>query len=180
MRDRKGEYRERNLKRPRDTRSRAGRCQNRTGRKQNRTGRKQNRNRTGRIQKRTGRIQKRIGRMDLRIRPRQNLRVLNIQRLWARMLLEGEKTVEVRKYSLRGYRGQELWVCETSGPKPRKDFKTRIIGAIRFDDDFEYAGTDMFARDEHRHCIKPDSPFAWDTDKHLKMYGWLVLLRFQS
>ncbi len=63
---------ERAPKRKPDTRSRQGR-------KQNRQGRKQNRDR----------------------RHRKTLRVLNVQRPWARLLLTGAKQVEVRKYPLK-------------------------------------------------------------------------------
>ena len=88
------------------------------------------------------------------------------------MLLEGEKTVLLRSRPLRDYQGKELWVRETHGTKPPRDFKARIIGTIRFDDYIEYTDGEMFANDEHRHCFKPDSASAWKTTE--KLYGWLV------
>ena len=57
-----------------------------------------------------------------------------MQRPWARLLLMGEKTVEVRKYPLRNYKDEELWVLETKGNDTSlpRDFVSQIIGAIRF------------------------------------------------
>ena len=142
--DRSQEYRKRNAKREYDGRSRVGRKQSRTGRK------------------------------DKRSRPRQNLRVLNLQRPWARLLLTGSKLVEVRRYPLRSYLNEDLYVLETKGPGAAKDFHSRIIGIIRFGEDFEYKDVATFEADEARHCIPRDSAFAWAGPSSGKRYGWVA------
>lgn len=43
------------------------------------------------------------------------LRGINIQRPWARLLLQGRKTIETRSYPLKGYAEEDLWVIETRG-----------------------------------------------------------------
>ena len=141
------EYRQRNAKRKSDTRSRKGRKQ-----KQNREGRKQNRDR----------------------RHRKTLRVLNVQRPWARLLLTGAKKVEVRKYPLKNYMDEDLWLLETKGERAPRDFASAIIGAIRFGQDFEYQDLPAFRADEHRHCIPQGSSFDWQPSKTPKLYGWVV------
>ena len=45
----------------------------------------------------------------------KHLRGINIQRPWAQMILDGQKTVEARKYDLMGYRNEDLWIIETPG-----------------------------------------------------------------
>ena len=103
-----------------------------------------------------------------------SLRVLNVQRPWARLLLEGAKLVEVRKYRLKNYLGEFLWVLETEGKGPKRDFVSRIIGIIRFAADFEYSDLEAFRLDEHRHCIPKGSPFDWQPSRTPRLYGWVV------
>ena len=42
-----------------------------------------------------------------------NYRGLNIQKPWARLILEGVKTVEARRYPLKNYENTTLWIIET-------------------------------------------------------------------
>ena len=109
--DRTEEYRTRNAKRKSDTRSRQGRKQSRQGRKQSRRSRKQSCDR----------------------RHRKTFRVLNVQRPWARLLLTGVKKVDVRKYPLKNYMDENLWLLETKGEGAPRDFASRKIGSIRYD-----------------------------------------------
>ena len=63
----------------------------------------------------------------------KHLRGINIQRPWARLILDGLKTVEARKYELKGYRNEDLWIIETPGKRRRGEtFVARIIGIARF------------------------------------------------
>ena len=151
------------VKRKRDSRNRTGRVQVRTGRVQVRTGRVQVQVRTGRVQIRTGRSQK-------------TLRSLNIQRPWARLLLAGKKSVTVRKYPLNNYKDEDLWMQETRGNDRAlsRDFKSEIIGTVRFGDDFEYRDLDEFRADEGRHCIAEGSAYDWNTENTPRLYGWVV------
>ena len=126
------EYRKRNAKRKSDTRSRQGRKQSRQGRKLSRQGRKQSRQ--GRKQIRQGRKQSRQSRkQNGDRRHRKTFRVLNVQRPWARLLLTGVKKVDVRKYPLKNYMDENLWLLETKGEGAPRDFASRIIGSIRYD-----------------------------------------------
>ena len=135
-RDRTDEYRKRNKKRASDTRVRV---------------RTDTRVRKSRVQK----------------REQNTLRCLSVQRPWAQLLVTGVKAVEVRKYPLTNYRHEDLWVVETRGDDRdvRRDFKARIVGAIRFEEDFEYKSLAHFLADKVRHCIGEGSAFDWDTDK---------------
>ena len=167
-------------------RVRTGRKQDRTGRKQDRTGREQVRVRTGRKQDRTGRKQDRTGRVRtsrkqdrtgrvrFELRTQRKLRGLNVQQPWARLLLDGTKTVEVRTYPLKSYKMEMLHLIETGGRKASPDFRTCTIGQIQFESDFQYTSLEVFRDDERRHCIPRGSPFDWRPDVTPKLYGWIV------
>ena len=148
-----------------DTRSRKGRKQIREGRKQKREGRKQKR---GKRKRDEGRKQDRPRRCY------KKLRVLNVQRPWARLLLAGNKKVEVRKYPLKNYAREELWLLETKGNDAPLDFISKIIGIIRFSKDFEYKDLEDFRADESRHCIQKGSRFDWRPAETRSLYGWVV------
>ena len=84
-------------------------------------------------------------------------RGINIQRPWAELLLSGEKTVEARRYPLKGYRGEELWAIQTTGPSNRRHEELkRIIGMRKH-------GQGDEARLGHR-----SGPQHW----HWKRSGW--------
>ena len=130
----------------------------------------------------------------------KTLRGINIQRPWARKILEGRKTIEARKYPLKGYKGEDLWIIETRGDLGdyvdeasdvafmlsaaggggavlrggvgRHRFKSRIVGVVRFEEDFEYHGVDQWRSDVDRHCIT-SGHFDWDP-RRSKMYAWRV------
>ena len=88
--------------------------------------------------------------------PLRCLRGINVQRPWARMLLEGVKTVEIRSYPLRSYLNEDLWLIETSGRKRRNDpFKTRIIGIVRFGSQVQYNTGTQFEIDATAHREEP-------------------------
>ena len=129
------------------------------------------------------------------------LRGINIQQPWARLILDGCKTIEARKYPLRGYLNELLWVIETSGTCKRTidmdrptglqpeqllgrrhrrvrapAFSSKIIGVVRFGSDHEYTDVQQWRSDEKRHCITECSQFDWNgaESEVPKMYGWHV------
>ena len=91
------------------------------------------------------------------------------------MLLKGEKKVEVRKYPLKGYKNEDLWVVETQGKVGLQGgkFVPRVIGKIRFETSFEYQMFEDFRADESRQCIVAGSEFDWSPEA-CRMYGWEV------
>ena len=80
----------------------------------------------------------------------------------------------MRKYPLKNYLGELLWVLETQGKGRKRDFVSRIIGLIRFGADFEYSDLDHFRLDEHRHGISKGSSFDWEPSRTPRLYGWVV------
>ena len=101
------------------------------------------------------------------------LRGMNIQQRWCEQIYSGRKTLEARRYPLKSYRGELLWVIETPN-KPKAGGRTRaaITGMIKFGGDTKYTSMKAWRRDEHRHRIKPGSPFDWDGV--CDMYAWHV------
>ena len=62
--------------------------------------------------------------------PARCLRGINIQRPWARMLLEGVKTVEIRNYQSKGYLNQDLWLVGTPAAVAWADPSRRKVLAL--------------------------------------------------
>ena len=108
----------------------------------------------------------------------KHLRGINIQRPWARLILDGLKTVEARKYELKGYRNEDLWIIETPGKRRRGEtFVARIIGIVRFGSSFQYTDLAHWRAHKESHCIREGSCFDWQgptKGKTPKMYGWNV------
>ena len=102
----------------------------------------------------------------------RHLRGINIQRPWARLILNGRKRVEARKYDLNGYLNEDLWIIETKG-REMNGKKSPIIGIVRFGSSFQYKDFDDWHRDRDRHCIPTGSRFDWQPDRGC-MYGWNV------
>jgi hypothetical protein len=106
-----------------------------------------------------------------------NLTGVNIQWPWSRLLLDGKKTVETRKYSLPSkYRNVPLAIIETAGPRGLKEAgitRAQIVGVILFSDSFRYASYSEWLNDIRRHRVSPtDSSFAWDGKQD--RWGWVV------
>jgi len=132
------------------------------------------------------------------------LRGINIQRPWAHLILQGAKTIEARRYALKGYLGENLWVIETKGGSERtralwsgasrgvglggrrrqgrggaatSPFVSRIVGVVRFDSSFRYTDLAQWRADEARHRIPEGSPFDWEgptESPKSEMHGWRV------
>ena len=116
---------------------------------------------------------------------------LNLQWPFSRLLLTGQKTIEVRKYPL--FRSIQdcssmAFIVETPGesndafavavgtgleqlsPRP---VKAQIIGVARFQDDGEYTDVAAYQADRAQHCINPDcSSKEWNGAG--KRYKWRV------
>ena len=108
--------------------------------------------------------------------PVRCLRGIRIQRPWARMLLEGVKTVEIRSYPLTSYLNEDLWLIETSGRCRKGDpFKTRIIGIIRFGSHVQYNTATHFEADATAHRQEPRKWLQMAGKKiPTAVYGWRV------
>ena len=134
----------------------------------------------------------------------RRLRGVNIQRPWARLILEGLKTVEARTHEPKGYLNEDLWIIETAG-KGRKrrsyigvdgevttesakgkdqrrkrrrspTFVSRIIGIVKFGKSSPYTDLAGWRDDRASHRIPEGSFFDWQgpKSKKPKMYGWKV------
>jgi len=55
-----------------------------------------------------------------------------VQRPWSELILSGEKTVEARRYPLKGYKDEDLWLIATWGPSERRlEELKRCISGMR-------------------------------------------------
>lgn len=97
---------------------------------------------------------------------------INIQYPISRLIVGGTKTIETRTYPIpKEYIGQKLLLIETPGTTG--SFKARIIGTVVFGESFEYRSRSEFYKDSARHCVTPDSPWKWNSQK--PKFGWPVL-----
>jgi hypothetical protein len=97
---------------------------------------------------------------------------INIQYPISRLILEGSKTIETRTYPIpKNYIGQEMALVETPGKEG--GFKSRVVAIIKFGSSFKYESKSKFYLDTYRHCVTPDSQWAWDPKK--EKWGWSVL-----
>jgi hypothetical protein len=97
---------------------------------------------------------------------------INIQAPFADQLLDGDKCVETRTYSIpEKYIGEELAVIETPGKHGK--FKARIIGTITFSHSFEYLSETDWKWDYNRHLVEQENIlYGWNDDKN--KHGWVV------
>ena len=96
---------------------------------------------------------------------------INIQYPISQLILSGEKTNETRTYPIPAkYLGQDMLMIETPGKTGK--FKARVVAIIRFDVCFKYKNSKDFYKDTKRHCVTPDSPWAWSDEK--PKWGWQV------
>lgn len=98
---------------------------------------------------------------------------LNVQAPWARLLLEGQKTIETRTYPLpEKYRGQDLWLIETPGRLGK--FKARVIGVIRFSDCMQYGSAVEFYAESDLHLIEARAKdYGWQAG--VPKFGWIIV-----
>jgi len=99
------------------------------------------------------------------------MRGLNVQSPWSTLLINGQKTVETRSYTLpQRLEGVELALIETPGKSAK--FKSRIIGTITFSGCIQYSSKEQWESDESRHKVDiNDSLYGW---KDKPKFGWIV------
>lgn len=105
--------------------------------------------------------------------PKKTYSGINIQWPISELILSGKKTIETRTYPIPPhYLNKEMILIETPGKKGK--FKARMRGIIVFTDCFEYKSKAAFYRDSKKHCVTPDSEWAW---KDKPKWGWEVSVR---
>jgi hypothetical protein len=98
---------------------------------------------------------------------------INIQWPISELILTGKKTIETRTYPIPNhYLNKEMILIETPGKKG--NFKSRMRGIILFTDCFEYENKSAFYKDSKKHCVTPNSEWAW-IDK--PKWGWKVEIK---
>lgn len=96
---------------------------------------------------------------------------INIQWPISELILTGEKTIETRIYPTpEKYLNEEMILIETPGKKGK--FKAQMRGIIKFTNCFQYKNKTAFYRDKEKHCVTPDSDWAWQPEKG--KWGWEV------
>ena len=102
-----------------------------------------------------------------------HLRGINIQRRWAQLILARTKTVEARKYPLKGYENEYLWLVQTTGHAE----ETSIVGVVRFKGCVEYLDLVAWRADRQRHCVPHGDVMDWSGPEQPgvpRMFGWNV------
>ncbi len=96
---------------------------------------------------------------------------LNVQSPWSALLINGQKTVETRSYTLpKRLERVELALIETPGKLAK--FKSRIIGTITFSSFVQYSSKEQWESDESRHKVSiNDKTYGW---KDKPKFGWIV------
>lgn len=102
---------------------------------------------------------------------------INIQYPWARLILEGKKTVKTRSYPIPiKYVNQPLAVIETPGKHGLRDVgisESNVIGIVVFSDSFNYTSKSMWEKDYKRHCVSLEDPlYGWKREK--TKFDWTV------
>lgn len=98
---------------------------------------------------------------------------INIQWPISELILSGKKTIETRTYPIpKKYLNEEMILIETPGKKGK--FKSRMRAIIKFTDCFEYKSKSSFYRDSARHCVTPNSEWAWQPERG--KWGWIVVV----
>jgi hypothetical protein len=107
-------------------------------------------------------------------REKQTYVGINVQYPISDLIIRGLKTVETRNYPLPNkFRDIEMILVETPGADGK--FKARMRGIVIFSECFQYQSEEAFNRDIDRHCVSPDSSWAWKPDQ--KKWGWLVRVK---
>ena len=101
------------------------------------------------------------------------MRGINIQEQWAQRIYACLKTIEARKYPLKRYKDELLWLIETPDkPNSGKRRRTEITGVVRFGNDAEFSDYEEWRRDADKHCVPEGSTFDWNLSS--KMFGWQI------
>jgi len=104
---------------------------------------------------------------------------LNVRSPWSTLLINGQKSVETRSYTLpQRLEGVELALIETPGKSAK--FKSRIIGTITFSGCIQYSSKEQWESDESRHKVDINGGlYSW---KDKPKFGWIVksVKRFEN
>lgn len=97
---------------------------------------------------------------------------LNVKEHYARKLMEGSKTIEVRKYAL-GTRGTStvMFIVATKQEDPQKT-GAQVIGLTIFESFKEYTDEVAFRNDFHRHLVPEGDDFGFRPG--CPLFGWIV------
>ena len=113
---------------------------------------------------------------------------LEMQQPWAKHLLEGRKTIEVRAYPLPPELiGTRIWILESqqgkdgvSGLGDRIELgytptaAAKIVGWCCFSSVKTYTQQADFEADETHHLVSSDSGYTWKQGKTQELYGWVA------
>jgi len=115
---------------------------------------------------------------------------LEMQRPWARMVLDGRKRIETRSYNLPpALLGRKIFILESQmgnlgsvcsgignivklGDLETSDIK--CIGWCVIHHTFKYSTRLQFESDYQRHCVAADSNFGWKEGEEKVVYGWEI------
>ncbi|CAL5229210.1 g12493 [Coccomyxa viridis] len=108
---------------------------------------------------------------------------LDCEAPWCDKILDGEKTIETRKYRLPAELiGQRIWLLESGGEENVPSLGdevlagsqgARIVGSVTFIDVKKYTSQESWAADADKHRVPEDSPYAFH-QKPGPAYGWVV------
>ena len=108
----------------------------------------------------------------------EKLLCLEVQQPWATMLLQGEKTVETRRYPLPEWaKGAEVVILDPGyvsagvsslGDRPRAGAAS-LLGVVVFSECVSYASEEAWNADVSRHRIGSGGAYAWDGTER---FGW--------
>jgi len=106
---------------------------------------------------------------------------INIQWPWSQLIIEGKKTIETRTYDIpEKYRGVELLLIETPGPRGKKEAgieKARIIGTVTFGKTYRYNSKKQWLNEKNKHLVEStDKLYGWIKEK--EKWGWEVKLHY--
>jgi len=111
---------------------------------------------------------------------------LECKRQWAERILNGEKSLECRRYPPpEELAGHKVWLLAAGGEEGVPGFGDSIpasapggelVGWVLFDGAVEWRTAEAFNADAAQHCVPPNSPYAFpagggDTGP---VYGWRV------
>ena len=107
---------------------------------------------------------------------RLEVKGLNVQWPWSRLIVDGKKTIETRSYPLpASLRGRWVAIIETPGPQGKKNgiHRAQVIGLVKFKDSKLYSTKKGWLADYDHHLVSPNDPlYAFNRSR--PKYGWLV------
>ena len=102
---------------------------------------------------------------------------INIQWPWGELIVSGQKTIETRGYDIpEKYRGIEIAVIQTPGPRGRKEagiLKACIIGTVVFEKTIRYKSETQWKKDFDRHRVPASDP-TYKFNPNKEKWGWTV------